>query len=78
MCMSKVQHMTGRKTGFFFGFFIFQQTLQLATEKFQNLCNCNQWSTLLQLGSVQFRSFLWSSELDLHALCIIKETVEKT
>ena len=52
----------------FFGFSIFRQTLQLATEKIQNLCNCNRWSGLLQLGSVRFRSFLQSSELDLWTL----------
>ena len=66
--------MTGRKTGcnrsrpVFFGFSIFRQTLQLATEKIQNLCNRNWWSGLLQLGSVQFRSFFQSSELDLRTL----------
>ena len=53
---------------FSFGFSIFQQTLQLATEKFQNLCNCNRWSGLLQLGSVRFQSFFQSSELDLQTL----------
>ena len=42
---------------FFFGFSIFRQTSQLATEKIQNLCNRNWWSGLLQLGSVQFWSF---------------------
>ena len=74
MCVSKVKHMTGRKTGcnrsrpVFFGFSIFQQTLQLATEKIQNLCNRNRWSGLLQLGSVRFRSFFQSSELDLRTL----------
>ena len=74
MCVSKVQHMTGQKTGcnqsrpVFFSVLIFQQTLQLTTEKFQNLCNCNRWSGLLQLGSVQFRSFLQSSKLDLRTL----------
>ena len=52
----------------FFGFSIFQQTSQLATEKFQNLCNCNWWSGLLQLGSVRFRSFFQSSKLDLWTL----------
>ena len=77
MCVSKVQHMTGRKTScnlsrlVFFGFLIFQQTSQLATEKFQNLCNCNRWSSLLQLGSVRFQSFFQSSELDLQTLVII-------
>ena len=55
---------------FFFGFSIFQQTSQLATEKFQNLCNRNRWSGLLQLGSVRFRSFFQSSELDLQTLKI--------
>ena len=45
----------------FFWFSIFQQTLQLATEKFQNLCNCNWWSNLLQLGSVRFWSFFFFS-----------------
>ena len=54
----------------FFGFLIFRQTSQLATEKFQNLCNCNQWSGLLQLGSVRFRSFFQSSELDLWTLVV--------
>ena len=74
MCVSKVQHMTGRKTGcnrsrpVFFGFSIFRQTSQLATEKFQNLCNCNWWSGLLQFGSARFWSFLQSSELDLWTL----------
>ena len=53
---------------FSFGFSIFQQILQLATENFQNLCNCNWWSGLLQLGSVRFRSFFQSSELDLWTL----------
>ena len=53
----------------FFGFSILQQTSQLATEKIQNLCNCNRWSGLLQLGSVQFWSFFHSSELDLQTLC---------
>ena len=48
----------------FFGFLIFWQTSQLATKKIQNLCNRNQWSGLLQLGSVWFRSFFQSSELD--------------
>ena len=72
MCVSKVQHTTGR-TGldrFFFGFSIFRQTSQLATEKNQNLCNRNQWSGLLQLGSVRFRSFFQSSELDLRTLLL--------
>ena len=55
--------MTGQKTGC-----NWQKMLQLATEKFQSLCNCNQWSGLLQLGSVQFQSFFWSSELDLQTL----------
>ena len=74
MCVSKVQHMTGRKTGcnrskpVFFGFSIFWQTSQLATEKIQNLCNHNRWSGLLQLGSVRFRSFFQSSKLDLRTL----------
>ena len=74
MCVSKVQHMTGRKTGcnrsrpVFFGFSIFRQTSQLATEKIQNLCNRNWWSGLLRLGSVRFRSFFQSSELDLRTL----------
>ena len=77
MCVSKVQHVTGRKTGcnrsrpVFFGFSIFQQTLQLATEKIQNLCNRNWWSGLLQLGSVRFQSFFQSSELDLRTLLFI-------
>ena len=53
---------------FSFGFWIFQQILQLATKKFQNLCNCNWWSGLLQLGSVRFRSFFQSSEPDLQTL----------
>ena len=53
---------------FSFGFSIFQQTSQLATEKFQNLCNRNQWSGLLQLGSVWFQSFFQSSKLDLQTL----------
>ena len=72
--VSKVQHMTGRKTAcnrsrpVFFGFSNFQQTSQLATKKFQNLCNCNWWFSLLQLGSVQFRSFFRSSKLDLWTL----------
>ena len=52
----------------FFGFSIFRQTSQLATEKIQNLCNRNRWSGLLQLGSVRFRSFFQSSELDLRTL----------
>ena len=52
----------------FFGFSIFWQTSQLATEKIQNLCNHNRWSGLLRLGSVQFRSFFQSSELDLRTL----------
>ena len=52
----------------FFGFSIFRQTSQLATEKIQNLCNHNRWSGLLQLGSVRFRSFFQSSELDLQTL----------
>ena len=70
--------MTGRKTGcnrsrpVFFGFSIFRQTSQLATEKIQNLCNRNRWSGLLQLGSVRFRSFFQSSELDLWTLCTDK------
>ena len=74
MCVSKVQHMTGRKTGcnlsrpVSFGFLIFQQMSQLATEKIQNLCNRNRWSGLLQLGSVQFRSFFQSRKLDLRTL----------
>ena len=77
MCVSKVQHMTGWKTGcnqsrpVFFGFLIFWQTSQLATENFQNLCNCNQWSSLLQLGSVRFRSFFQSSELDMRTLSVL-------
>ena len=72
--MSKVQHMTGQKTGcnrsrwVFFGFLIFRQTSHLATEKIQNLCNRNRSSGLLQLGSVRFRSFFQSSELDLRTL----------
>ena len=41
----------------FFGFSIFCQMSQLATEKIQNLCNRNRWSGLLQLSSVRFRSF---------------------
>ena len=53
---------------FFFGFSIFWQTLQLATEKIQNLCNRNWWSGLFQLGSVWFWSFFQSSELDLRTL----------
>ena len=74
MCVSKVQHLTGRKTGcnrsrpVFFGFSIFRQTSQLATEKIQNSCNRNRWSGLLRLGSVRFRSFFQSSELDLRTL----------
>ena len=44
--------------------------LQLATEKIQNLCNRNRWSGLLQLGSVRFRSFFQSSELDLWTLLV--------
>ena len=74
MCVSKVQHVTGRKTGcnrsrpVFFGFSIFWQTSQLATKKIQNLCNRNRWSGLLRLGSVRFRSFFQSSELDLRTL----------
>ena len=74
MCVSKVQHVTGRKTGcnrsrpVFFGFSIFRQMSQLATEKNQNLCNRNRWSGLLRLGSVRFRSFFQSSELDLRTL----------
>ena len=74
MCVNKVQHVMGRKTGcnrsrpVFFGFSIFRQTSQLATEKIQNLCNCNRWSGLLRLGSVRFRSFFQSSELDLRTL----------
>ena len=52
----------------FFGFSIFQQMSQLATKKIQNLCNRNRWSGLLQLGSVQFPSFLQSSKLDLRTL----------
>ena len=69
--------MSGRKTGYnrsrpvFFGFSIFWQTSQLATEKIQNLCNRNRWSGLLQLGSVRFRSFFQSSELDLQTLLVI-------
>ena len=50
---------------FFFSFTIFQQMLQLATKKFQNLCNCNWWSGLLQLGSAWFLSFFHPSKLDL-------------
>ena len=61
---------------FSFSFSIFQQTLQLATEKIQNLCNRNRWSGLLQLGSVQFRSFFQSSELDLWTLIPQKEWEE--
>ena len=53
---------------FFFGFSISWQMSQLATEKIQNLCNRNWWSSLLQLGSVRFRSFFQSSELDLRTL----------
>ena len=74
MCVSEVQHMTGRKTGcnlsrpVFFGFLIFRQTLQLATKKIQHLCNRNWWSGLFRLGSVRFRSFFQSSELDLRTL----------
>ena len=77
MCVSKFQHMTGRKTGcnrsrpFFFGFSIFRQTSQLATKKIQNLCNRNRWSGLLQLGSVWFRSFFQSSKLDLQTLALL-------
>ena len=52
----------------FFGFSIFRQTSQLATEKIQNLCNRNWWSSLLQLGSVRLRSFFQSSELDLRTV----------
>ena len=79
MCVNKVQHMTRRKTGcnrsrpVFFGFSIFRQTSQLATEKIQNLCNRNWWSSLLQLGSVRFQSFFQSSELDLRTLVICTE-----
>ena len=54
----------------FFGFSIFRQTSQLATEKIQNLCNRNRWSGLLQLGLVRFRSFFHSSELDLQTLTL--------
>ena len=74
MCVSKVQHVMGRKSGcnrsrpVFFGFLIFRQTSQLATEKIQNLCNRNRWSGLFRLGSVRFRSFFQSSELDLRTL----------
>ena len=63
--------MMGQKASFnwsrlvIFGLSIFQQTSQLATEKFQNLCNCNWWSSLFQLGSVQFQSFFQFRELDL-------------
>ena len=77
-CVSKVQHITKRKTAcnrsrpVFSGFSIFQQTLQLATEIFQNLCNCNWWSGLFQLGSVQFRSSFQSSKLDLQTLDMTK------
>ena len=80
MCVSKVQHATGRKTGcnrsrpVFFGFSIFRQPSQLATEKNQNLRNRNRWSGLLRLGSVRFRSFFQSSELDLRTL--IKSTFQ--
>ena len=76
MCVSKVQHMTGQKTGcnwsrpVFFGFSIFRQTSQLATKKIQNLWNRNWWSGLLQLGSVRFRSFFQSGELDLRTLVL--------
>ena len=78
MCVSKVQHVTERKTGcnrsrpVFFGFSIFRQTSQLATEKIQNLCNRNRWSGLFRLGSVRFRSFFQSSELDLRTLQTLK------
>ena len=79
MCVSKVQHMMGRNTGFnrsrpvFSGFSVFRQTSQLATKKIQNLCNRNRWSGLLQLGSVRFRSFFQSSELDLRTLWLNEE-----
>ena len=72
--MSKVQHVTEWKTDWnqfrlvFFSLSIFWQTLQLATENFQNQCNCNWWSSLLKLGSIQLWSFFWSSELDLWTL----------
>ena len=56
------------KDRFFFDFSIFRQTSQLATKKIQNLCNHNRWSGLLQLGSVRFRSFFQSRELDLRTL----------
>ena len=62
---------------FFFGFSIFQQMSQLATEKIQNLCNHNRWSSLLLLGSVQFRSFFQSSELDLWTLYRIGKGLSK-
>ena len=79
--VSKVQHMTGQKTGcnrsrpVFFGFSIFQQMSQLATKKFQNLCNCSWWSGLLQLGSVWFQSFFQSSKLDLQTLLALAFSV---
>ena len=74
--------MTRRKTGYnrsravFFGFSIFRQTLQLATEKIQNLCNRNRWSSLLQLGSVRFRSFFQSSKLDLRTLAVTEDELQ--
>ena len=74
--------MTGRKTGcnrsrpVFFGFSIFRQTSQLATEKIQNSCNRNRWSGLLQLGSVRFRSFFQSSKLDLRTLAVTEDELQ--
>ena len=58
----------GEKTGLNWTWKHYQQMSQLATENFQNLCNRNQWSGLLQLGSVRFWSFFQSSELDLWTL----------
>ena len=73
--LSKVQHITGRKTGcnrsrpVFFGFSIFQQTLQLATEKIQNLCNRNR-SFAVGFSPISV-FFFQSSELDLRTLPVL-------
>ena len=70
MCVSKVQHMTGRKTGCnrtgFFRFFDFSKNI--ATGNRKNSGFVQPQLVVQSLGSVRFRSFFQSRELDLRTL----------
>ena len=69
MCVSKVQHMTGRKTGFF-RFFDFSTNVATGNRKNSEFVQLQPVVRSLQLGSVRFRSFFQSSELDLRTLLV--------